>query len=150
MVRYSRKGFVFIDQPVKEDECGAKFNSGTWDPKLGACFRLFHATGGDEVAPINDDVADKLWKDPYNLDKMEVYRNAYDCWVNNNQKAANAVYTEDLEEGSVPECFFSMPVVWGHYKTPGFHQSEGHIYESEWEGQEKGKKWKPKRYYKGL
>lgn len=123
MMRVARQSFVFIDKPVTKSECGHNYNAAVWDPEHEWCFRLFHIDG-DMPHPVPDKVADKLWKAPYSIDKLEVYRNAYDCWVDNDYSIGTPSYTEDLGEGSVPKCFFGMRVVMGTFLKHGFADNE--------------------------
>ena len=139
MLRHAHRAFVFIDNPVEEHECGYNFNAAVWDPDNGFCFRLFQVNGGDRIVPVPDHLADKLWEDPYGLDRLEVYRNAFDCWVENEGGVAEPEYLESLEPGTVPKCFFAMKVARGTYLKHGFANPE--IIMSDWLNQKDNYRW---------
>lgn len=137
MMRVARKTIVFIDAPVKEHECGSRYSSGIWDPELGHCFRLFNQDGHGNLGPVEDSLANKLWDEDgdYRLDKLETYRNAYDCWVENDCKIGVPTPNPD---GGLPKCHFGMVVVKGTYDKT---KVGGAIYMSEWMNQRKGGRW---------
>lgn len=139
MMRHGRHAFVFIDKPVTESECGYNYNMAAWDPDLGVCFRLFYVDA-QAVYPVEDDLADKLWDGPYSIDRLEAYRNAYQCWIDHDGGTADPDYTAGLEEGAVPPCFFSMVVVQGTYKKS---RSSIIFGEDEFPGQVPNFRWHP-------
>ena len=139
MMRHAHHSVVFIDNPVQEHECGYNYNAAIWDPDEGFCFRLFQVSNGGDVYPVPDELGNKLWDPPYSLDRLEVYRNAYNCWLETEGELGEPEYTEGLEEGAVPKCFFNMKVVRGTYLKNGF--ANGEIRLAEWPGQKKGEKW---------
>ena len=139
MMRHAQHSIVFIDKPVKEHECGHNFNMAVWDPDEGFCFRLFQVENSGNVRPVPDDIADKLWDEPYNMDKLEVYRNAYDCWVDSEGEVGDPEYVEGLGEDELPKCFFGMKVIMGTYLKNGFANAEIRL--SKWMDQGEGEKW---------
>ena len=138
MMRHARHSFVFIDQPVEEHECGYNYNMAIWDPDEGFCFRLFHVNDKDEIEPVPNELSDKLWAEPYNIDKLGAYRNAYHCWIDNDGKAGDPTFVEDLGEDEVPPCWFSMVVVKGTY-----YKMSKSIKMFEFTGQTDGNYWEP-------
>lgn len=141
MMRYAHHAFVFIDDPVTEDECGTNFHAGEWDPDHEWCWRLFYVDDAGDVDPIKDDLADALWEPPYGIDKLEAYRNAYDCWYDNEGKPGETEFLSNLEDGAVPPCFFSMEVAKGTFRRGSLPGEGGFIEEGLLIKQEEGEKW---------
>lgn len=113
MMRHARHSIVFIDNPVTEDECGTRFHAGIWDPDEKFCFCLMHVEDKGVVNPVPNELGDRFWAEPYNIDKLEAYRNAYNCWIDTDGKPGEPSYVDNLGAEAVPPCWFSMVVVRG-------------------------------------
>lgn len=67
MMQQAHHFMVFIDNPVKEHECGYNYNAAIWDSDGGFCFRLFQVDNGSDVHPVPDELGNKFWDPPYSL-----------------------------------------------------------------------------------
>ena len=131
-----------MDRPLSEGDC--KDTSGaTWDPEEEVCFRLCYVASGSEVEVLDHEVTDKLWADPYNIDALEAFRNALNCWVDNDGKPAHPDFNQELMKGEVPKCFFGMVVVSGEFKEGDIKGSSGYITMDDWMHQTASAAWEP-------
>ncbi|PGH07394.1 hypothetical protein AJ79_06296 [Helicocarpus griseus UAMH5409] len=121
MIRDVRLGILFIDDGVTKDKCGDGLESSVWDSKHDYCFRLFHAGGGDKLQPLDNDLAKQLWGKKsnkekfYNMNRLETYRNALDCWKKNAGRVGKVKFEKLKNKKALPQCFFGIPMVKGKY-----------------------------------
>lgn len=70
-----------------------------------------------------DDAAAPLWapaaEKGYALDKLDTYRNALDCWLDNDAQIGAIEPHADMRDTSAPKCFFGMEVKKGSWKDWG-------------------------------
>lgn len=130
MIRYGRKGFYYIDAGADKNKCGDgdddRLNE-FWDDAADGCIKLMevlkHNREGGEFVYAPRDVQDKLFAndDEYNLDVKKTFRNAYDCWKDNDGKVGrvDVINTDWSEDSPIPKCWFGIPMVRGFVDNNG-------------------------------
>ena len=139
MVRYGERGVLFIDTGVEKKKCGDGKGDHAyeiWDDEMGGCLKLLSDNTSYRLKDLSEDKKDKLFADngSYKLDRLETYRNAYDCWVDNNGKIGDPEVPDSPTDTSLPKCFFGIDVVKGTL-------SLGTIKMDEFPGQTAGEPW---------
>lgn len=146
MMRYARKTFLLITD-VPKDSCSSDRDTAeVWDDEKEVCYNLYWVEYNHDVPQlldVSDEFTQKLFGNDgsYDLDRLKTYRNAYDCWVDNDGKIGEVEGNGDVTDNSLPKCWFGITVVKGAYRKDGVQdwrtpeidlyefpgQTEGHI-----------------------
>lgn len=149
MLRDTRRAFIFVDRGQDEKDKCEDQDGAIWYDFDEVCLRMFWATykgkgtgGQNLVKKVDDDILDKLKGKPYNLDLLEAYSNAYNCWKDAGGFPDHPDTEQEVMEGDVPQCFFGMNVVSGKWEKNGV-ASDGVIRMDDWLGQAEDDSWSP-------
>lgn len=141
MVRYAHKAFVYVDTGRADKEECEDDSSNVWDPRRDLCFRLYRTL--DKLEEVDKDTTDLLWGNDgqYNLDRLQTFRNAYACWVDNDGKVGKPDAPKNPSDSSPPSCFFGMKVVMGQHILGRGSSSANYIKLDKFAGQKEGDHW---------
>lgn len=136
MLRETRRAFILVDRPQDNQEGCEGQDRAVWYPEEGVCLRMFWVTFKNLVEPVDGDLVSKLSAEPYGLDRLEAYKNAYHCWIDNDGNPGHADVEAEIETGEVPPCYFGMVVKSGKW-------SDKIVVMDDWMGQKNDGMWDP-------
>lgn len=149
MIRETRRAFILIDRDQDNRGKCEGVSKAVWNQEEGICLRLFQANGRGgraeySVVPADAKIVSKLSSEPYNVDLIEAYTNAYHCWKDNGERPAHPDTSSEAGDGQAPKCFFGMVVKSGRRQgTDAFVDGDDNIVLDGWLSQRDGNTWVP-------
>ena len=147
MLRDVRRSFLFIDRPLNtKGKCEEKFGA-VWYDEEEACLRMWWVPEKTKIVKaVDEGLLNKISHDPYGLDRVEAYKNAYHCWVDNKGHPGHPDTKAKLKKGELPKCWFGMTVKSGEAKTSnGIKGKNLELTLDDWMGQKDKSIWDPEK-----